>query len=353
MMRVAAVRTVLPEHYYSQEEITDAVARWTNADERLVRRFHAATQVTGRPLVWPIEAYRDLDDFGTANDAFIDNALDLGERAIREVLAQARTHARDVDRILVCTSTGVATPTLDARLAQRVGLRADVDRVPLFGLGCSGGAAGLAQLHHHLHGWPDQTAVLVCVELCSLTLQRDDTSTANLVASGLFGDAAAAVVALGDRAAERSGTSWDGPRVAASRSKLYPDTERLMGWDIGEHGFRTILAPDLADQVEAVLADDVASFLGDHGLSPRQVSSWVCHPGGPKVLEKIGDVLGLHHGELDITWRSLRRLGNLSSVSVLHVLEETIADRRPPAGEPGLLMALGPGFSADLVLLRW
>ncbi|GAA1749723.1 3-oxoacyl-[acyl-carrier-protein] synthase III C-terminal domain-containing protein [Streptomonospora arabica] len=352
-MRVAAVRTVLPEHYYSQEEITDAVARWTQADERLLRRFHAATRVAGRPLVWPVEAYRDLDDFGTANDAFIDNALDLGERAMREALARARTDADEVDQIIVCSSTGVATPTLDVRLAQRVGLRPDVRRVPVFGLGCSGGAAGLGQLHDYLRGRPEQAAVLVCVELCSLTLQRDDTSTANLVASGLFGDGAAAVVALGEQAAERGDRAWDGPRVVASRSKLYPDTERLMGWDIGEHGFRTILAADLADQVEAVLADDVASFLGDHGLSPKEVSSWVCHPGGPKVIERISDVLGLHHGELDLTWRSLRRLGNLSSVSVLDVLEETIADRRPPEGEPGLLMALGPGFSADLVLLRW
>ncbi|GAB3455636.1 3-oxoacyl-[acyl-carrier-protein] synthase III C-terminal domain-containing protein [Streptomonospora sediminis] len=352
-MRVAAVRTVLPEHYYSQEEITDAVARWTDADEQRLRRFHSATQVTGRPLVWPLEEYRTLDDFTTANNAFIDNALDLGERAIQEALAQAGVAAGEVDRLVVCSSTGVATPTLDTRLAQRAGLRADAKRVPVFGLGCSAGAAGLAQLHDHLHGWPEQVAVLVCIELCSLTLQRDDTSTANLIASGLFGDGAAAVVALGERVPERTDAARRGPRVAASGSKLYPDTGRLMGWDIGTHGFRTILAADLADHVQSVLADDVAAFLGDHGLAPGDVSSWVCHPGGPKVIDRIAEVLSLSRSDLDLSWRSLRRLGNLSSVSVLDVLERTIAERRPPEGEPGLLMALGPGFSADLVLLRW
>ncbi|KIH99537.1 stilbene synthase [Streptomonospora alba] len=352
-MRIAAVRTVLPEHYYSQEEITDAFARWTEADERLLRRFHAATQVTGRPLVWPLEEYRKLNDFTTANDAFIDNALDLGERAIQAALSRAQVAPSEVDQVIVCSSTGIATPSLDARLAQRVGFRADVKRVPVFGLGCSAGAAGLARLHDYLHGWPDQVALLVCVELCSLTLQRDDTSKANLVASGLFGDGAAAVVALGEQRAERSDAAGHGPRVVASRSKLYPDTDRLMGWDIGEHGFRTILAADLADHVESVLAEDVASFLDDHGLAPEEVASWVCHPGGPKVIDKLSSVLALGPGDLDLTWRSLRRLGNLSSVSVLDVLEETIAERRPSEGEPGLLMALGPGFSADLVLLRW
>ncbi|QBI54896.1 Alpha-pyrone synthesis polyketide synthase-like Pks11 [Streptomonospora litoralis] len=352
-MRVGAVRTVLPEHYYSQEEITDAMARWTDADERLLRRFHAATQVSGRPLVWPLEEYPKLNDFTTANDAFIDNALDLGERAMRAALESAGVQAREVDQLVVCYSTGVATPTPDVGLAKRAGLRADVKRVPVFGLGCSAGAAGLARLHDYLLGRPDQVAMLVCIELCSLTLQRDDTSTANLVASGLFGDGVTAVVALGEQAAERGSAIRRGPRVTASGSRLYPGTERLMGWEIGEHGFRTVLAADLADHVEAVLADDVAAFLGDHGLSRKDVSSWVCHPGGPKVLDKISEVLDFGHGELDVTWQSLRQLGNLSSVSVLDVLERTIADHRPAEGEPGVLMALGPGFSADLVLLRW
>ncbi|WP_084963557.1 type III polyketide synthase [Thermoactinospora rubra] len=348
-MRIEAVRTVLPEHRYEQGRITEAVAEWTDADAEQLRRFHAATRVRGRHLALPLEEYGRLDDFGEANDAYVTAALDLGEKAIRAALEEAGLAPQEVDHFVFCSSTGVATPSLDARLAQRVGLREDVKRVPIFGLGCAAGAAGLARLHDYLRGWPDQAGLLLCVELCSLTMQRDDTSIANVVASGLFGDGAAAVAALGDR---RTGAGR-GPRVVATRSRLYPGTERLMGWDVGGSGFRIVLAADLVDQVAATLADDVKGFLSDHGLAPEQVTSWVCHPGGPKVIDTIADSLDLRHGELDLTWQSLQQVGNLSSVSVLNVLEEHLARRRPAPGEPALLLALGPGFSAELVLMAW
>ena len=349
-MRVAAVQTVLPEHYYDQHEITEAVVRATGADRRVVERFHTATQVKGRYLSLPIEKYANLDGFTTANGIYIETALSLGERAVKGALEASGIGPSQVDLLVWCSSTGVATPSPDAALAQRLGLRDDVKRVPIFGLGCAAGASGLSRLSDYLRAWPDQVAVLVCVELCSLTAQRDDDSLANLVASGLFGDGAAAVVAVGG---ERGTGGPSGPRIVATRSKLYPGTSRLMGWEVGEHGFRIVLAADLVDHVEATLAADVAAFLGEHGLSPGEVSSWVCHPGGPKVIEKITEAFALDHGELDLTWDSLRGVGNLSSVSVLNVLQETIERRRPPDGETGLLMALGPGFSAELLLLRW
>lgn len=353
-MRVSAVRTVLPDHYYEQDELTQAAARWTDADQRLLRRFHTATQVTGRHLALPLERYEKLDDFTDANDAYVEAALDLGERAIRGALDRAGVGPGQVDLIILCSTTGVATPSLDARLAQRVGLRHDVKRLPVFGLGCAAGAAGLSRMHDYLRGWPDHVALLVCVELCSLTVQHEDLSVANLVASGLFGDGAAAVVGLGEGAAKRLGTGDpSGPAVVATRSRLYPGTERLMGWEVGRHGLRIVLAADLVDLVEAELAGEVTAFLAEHGLAPDELSSWVLHPGGPKVIETIAAAFGLFSGELDLTWRSLRRLGNLSSVSVLNVLEETITHRRPPDGDPGLLMALGPGFSVELLLLRW
>lgn len=362
-MRVAAVHTVLPEHHYEQSQITEAMAAWTDTDRGLLERFHEATQVMGRNLALPIEQYETLDDFTVANNLYIETALRLGERAVRGALEASGVAPSQVDHLVYCSSTGVATPSLDAALAQAAGLREDIKRVPIFGLGCAAGAAGLSRLHDYLRAWPEEIAVLVCVELCSLTVQREDNSTANLIGSGLFGDGAAAVVAIGDRREAQEnrtrGTPPEqvsgrrGPRVVASRSRLYPDTERLMGWDVGGHGFRIVLASDLVDQVERCLADDVIGFLNEHGLSLDEVSSWVCHPGGPKVIEKIGQVLHLDDGELDLTWVSLQRFGNLSSVSVLNVLQETIERRHPPEGEPGLLLALGPGFSAELVLLRW
>ncbi|WP_268896485.1 type III polyketide synthase [Actinomadura physcomitrii] len=356
LMRVLAVRTVLPEHRYDQRQITEAVVRTVRADRRLVERLHSATQVSGRNLALPIEDYDRLTDFTAANDTYIATGLDLAERAVRDALDGAGVEPGEVDHLVFCSSTGVATPSLDAALAQRAGLREDVRRLPVFGLGCAAGAAGLSRVHDYLRAWPEQVAVLVCAELCSLTVQRDDASMANLVGSGLFGDGAAAVVAAGDRRSarvRRPDGPGRGPRVVATASRLYPDTSRLMGWNVGEHGLRIRLAADLVDHVKATLADDVAAFLREHGLSPGEIASWVCHPGGPKVIETIAEAFGLDGGELDLTWESLRRAGNLSSVSVLNVLEETIARRPQPPGAPGVLMALGPGFSAEMLLLRW
>ncbi|GAA2215770.1 3-oxoacyl-[acyl-carrier-protein] synthase III C-terminal domain-containing protein [Nonomuraea monospora] len=339
-MHISGVQTVLPDHRYEQAEITEAFSRLTDCDEELLRRFHQATGVQGRNLALPLADYAKLDSFARANDAYVELALELGERALAGALHKADVCPEKVDHLLFCSTTGVSTPSLDAKLAQRMGLRPDVKRVPVFGLGCAAGAAGLSRLHDYLRGWPDHVAVLVCVELCSLTIQRDDTSIANLVASGLFGDGAAAVVATG---------RGPGPEVVATRSRLYPGTEHLMGWEVGDHGFRIVLDADLTGFVEQVLAGDIKAFLADYGLTPEQVATWVCHPGGPKVIEKIVETLGLPAKALDVTWSSLRENGNLSSVSVLHVLQET----RGRPGAPAVLMALGPGFSAELLLLHW
>ncbi|MEV0237381.1 3-oxoacyl-[acyl-carrier-protein] synthase III C-terminal domain-containing protein [Nonomuraea sp. NPDC050786] len=339
-MHISGVQSVLPDHRYTQAEITEAFSRLTDCDEDLLRRFHTATGVEGRNLALPLADYAKLDSFERANDMYLEVALDLGEQALRGALRKAGIRPEKVDHLLLCSTTGIATPSLDARLAQRVGLRPDVKRVPVFGLGCAAGASGLSRLHDYLRGWPDHVAVLVCVELCSLTIQRDDTSIANLVASGLFGDGAAAVVATG---------RGQGPEVVATRSRLYPGTEHLMGWEVGQHGFRIVLDPDLTGFVEQALGGDIKTFLADYGLTPDQVATWICHPGGPKVIEKIVETLGLPPKAVEVTWRSLREHGNLSSVSVLHVLQET----RGRPGAPAVLLALGPGFSAELLLLHW
>lgn len=339
-MHIAGVQTVLPDHRYEQAEITEAFSRLTHCDEDTLKRFHAATGVQGRNLALPLADYAKLDSFARANDAYLEAALDLAEQAMRGALRKAGVRPEKIDHLVFCSTTGLATPSLDARLAQRVGLRPDVKRMPVFGLGCAAGASGLSRLYDYLRGWPDHVAMLVCVELCSLTIQRDDTSIANLVASGLFGDGAAAVVATG---------RGQGPEVVATRSRLYPGTEHLMGWDVGEHGFRIVLDAELTSFVEQVLAGDIKRFLADYGLAPEQVATWICHPGGPKVIEKIVEALAIPPRALDVTWRSLREHGNMSSVSVLHVLQET----RGRSGAPAVLLALGPGFSAEQLLLHW
>jgi alkylresorcinol/alkylpyrone synthase len=350
MTRIGAVHAVLPPHRYEQHEITEALAGMAagaGGGRGVVERVHAAAGVRTRRLALPLERYARLKDFGEANDRFIEVAQDLGAQAVRGALAEAGVGPREVDLVISTSVTGIAAPSIDARLAGRLGLRPDVKRLPLFGLGCAGGAAGLARLHDHLEPRPRGVAVLLSVELCSLTLQRGDASTANAVAGALFGDGAAAVVAVGrERAAA-------GPEIVATRSRLYPDTERLLGWDIGADGFRIVLGGDLPDLVHGRLGPEVEDFLAGHDLKPRDVAGWICHPGGPKVLEALREALDLPARALEPAWRSLAEVGNLSSASVLHILRDVLAGERPLPGTPGLVLAMGPGFCSELVLLRW
>ncbi|MGB7980317.1 MAG: hypothetical protein WCF36_05950 [Candidatus Nanopelagicales bacterium] len=358
MVVIAGVHGVLAPFAYPQQEITKAFGTMVSPDGghvALVEKIHAATGVRSRNLALDLADYPDLDDFGAANDVFIRVGLDLGEQAIRGALAKAGLRPEDVDLVVSTSVTGIAAPSLEARLVPALGLRPDVKRLPIFGLGCVAGVAGIARVRDYLLGDPDGVAVLLSIELCSLTLQHADVSMPNVVASGLFGDGAAAVVMVGADRARRMGIT--GPRVLASRSRMYPDTQHTMGWDVGGSGFRLVLSADVPTVVTQYLEDDVVGFLSDQDLKVPDIANWVCHPGGPKVLEAMESSLGLTDDELGVTWRSLARIGNLSSASVLHVLADTLEGRdgapTPDSGTPGLLIALGPGFCAELVLLRW
>lgn len=351
--RIAAVATALPEHAYDQDVITDVIAPMVTADpgrQALLRRLHASSRVRTRHLVLPLEEYRRALTFGEANDRFVTEATALAARAVQRALSEAGVRAEEVDLVVFTSVTGVSAPSVDALLVPLVGLRDDVKRVPMFGLGCVAGASGIARVHDYLAGDPEGIALLVSVELCSLTVQRDDDSMDNLVASGLFGDGAAAVLLVGERRAQR--LAPDGPEVVATRSRLYPGSGAAIGFHPSATGFRISLTAGVVDVIDANVPSDARAFLLAHGLAVSDVSAWLAHPGGPKVLDAFSRGLDLPDGALDRSWSSMARVGNLSSSSVLHVLADELRAPHAP-GDHGLLFALGPGVSAEFVLLRW
>ncbi|NEB77619.1 type III polyketide synthase [Streptomyces sp. SID14478] len=350
--RIASTELVVPAHQYKQDRVTSAFAAGVLADRpesgRVLSKISANAGVGTRNLGLRLEDYPALDGFTGSNQAWLECAIELGEQAVKGALDSAGIAPDEVDVVFSTSVTGLTVPSLEARLAQRVGFREDVKRVPLFGLGCAAGAAGIARLHDYLRAFPRQVGVLLAVELCSLTVQREDRSMAGLVAASLFGDGAAAVVAVGAQHA----LDASGPEVMSTRSRLYPDSTDVMGWRIGGDGFRIVLSPEVPQVAERELPKDVVGFLADHGLVPAEVERWVCHPGGPKVIEAVERAFTLPPEALAHTRESLRAYGNMSSVSVLDVLRRTLSSP-PPAGAVGLMTAMGPGFSSELVLLKW
>jgi alkylresorcinol/alkylpyrone synthase len=353
MSRILAVRSAFPAFYYPQDELARAFAAIVDAGLRpgqraLLRRLYANAEVTARHTILPLSEYTTAGAGPVfANDRYIEEATALGERALGSALASAGLEPAMLDLLIVTSVTGVAVPSLDARLIPRLGLRPDIKRLPVFGLGCVAGAAGLARLHDYLLAWPEHTAAVLAVELCTLTVPTTEVTNADLVASALFGDGAAAVVATGASAVSRL------PQVIATRSEVYPDSTDTLGWRLGTDGFRIVLTADLAEVVERHLNGTVTAFLGAHGLTVDDISCWICHPGGPKVLDAAQRALKLPDSAMATSRRSLAEAGNMSSVSVLHILELTTDEDPPPPGSFGLMIGLGPGVSAELLLLRW
>jgi alkylresorcinol/alkylpyrone synthase len=380
MTQIVAVHSAFPAHRHPQANLTQAVASLAGMDpvtdetgqsdrrkqRALLERLSGNAGIDTRHTVLPLADYGALGP-GAANDRYIEEATALGERALRGALADSGLHADDLDLLIVTSVTGVAVPSLDALLMPRLGLRADVKRLPVFGLGCVAGAAGLARLHDYLLGWPGHAAALLAVELCSLSLPRSSVTTADLVASALFGDGAVALVARGTRARGRAPIRARAerrrrpqpirvpalPRVIATRSEVYPDSGGALGWRLGPDGFRIVLTAELAEVVARRLGESVTGFLAEHGLTVDDIGTWICHPGGPKVLDAAQRALKLPEDALASSRRSLALAGNMSSASVLHILELTVADNAPAAGTFGMMIGLGPGVSAELLLLRW
>ena len=349
-MKIVGVASAYPKHYHKQEVLVERLEGfWGNRLPKpdLLKRLSEGMKVEGRYLARPLEFYDTLETWGQANDAWIEVGLELGEQALCRALVGAGLTPRELGAIIVTSVTGIAAPSLDARLVNRMGLSPHIRRTPIFGLGCVAGAAGISRAADFVRGYPDQVAALLSVELCSLTLQRDDLSKAHLISALLFGDGAAAVIVAG------SDVESNGPEILATKSIFYPHTEHVMGWGISEKGFRIVLSPDVPKVVLGHMGEDVDAFLAEQGLARSDVGSWIMHTGGPKVLQATATALGIKDTDLQASWDCLRKVGNISSTSVLLVLEEVFRNRRPAPGTWSVLAAMGPGFCAELLLLRW
>lgn len=349
-MRIAATSTAFPPYYFQQQEVVEALKAWWGRDPQsaaVLERLHSRTGVDGRYFSRSLSDYAALDTWGKANNVWIETAEQLGQQAIEDLLSQTGAPREQIGALFFVSVTGIASPSIDARLVNRLKLSRHIKRNPIFGLGCVAGAAGLARAADYVRAYPDQIAVLLSVELCSLTWQRDDHSVANFISAGLFGDGAAAVMVAGES------VKLDGPRIAANRQFFYPDTQNVMGWDISEKGFQIVLSPDVPKVVRENLGRDVDTFLAEQGLVRSDIGSWIMHTGGPKVLEATAEALGLNNGALEISWQALRRVGNLSSASVLVVLDDVMKHHRPKPGARSVLAAMGPGFCAEMLLLEW
>jgi alkylresorcinol/alkylpyrone synthase len=349
-MLIAGAASALPKNRYDQTVLLNALRDFWGArldNPEFMQRLHQRVGVDARHLALPMEAYHGITTWGQANGHWIEVALDLSEEALALALQRAGLSKDALGAIFFVSVTGIASPSIDARLINRMALPRHLKRVPIFGLGCVAGAAGVARAADYVRAFPDQVAAVIAVELCSLTLQHDDLSIANLISSGLFGDGAGVALVAGAQ------MPCQGPRILATRSVFYPDTERVMGWDISEKGFRIVLSREVPIVVEQFFAADVDAFLGSEGLHRADVCSWILHTGGPRILEATAEALQLPAGALDASWSCLRRTGNLSSASVLLVLEEFLLHRRQPAGSYSLMAAMGPGFCSELLLLQW
>jgi alkylresorcinol/alkylpyrone synthase len=354
-MQIVSVGTSFPPHRYTQAQIAETlVARWGDKlpEPRLLTRLHANCGVETRYFVLPIEKYPELHGFKATNDEWIKAAVELGQTAIERALEPLGLTAADISAIFFASVTGIASPTIDARLINKLPFPTSVKRTPIFGLGCVAGAAGIARASDYLAGHPKEIVLLLSVELCSLTWQDDDQSVANLISCGLFGDGCAAVVLAGSEASIPTPPAH-APKILATRSTFYRHTEHVMGWDIRDTGFRIVLSPDVPKVVLENLRGDADSFLASQNLTLADIKSWIFHSGGPKVLEATEKSLELPPEALALSWKSLREVGNLSAASVLCVLEDTLKNHPGESGTYSILAAMGPAFCLELVLLQW
>lgn len=349
MPKICGVATAVPPYRVTQPEIAEFVSTHFSgkmADFSRLLPVFANSGIESRYFSRPPDWHVQPRSLAEKNDAYIQSATELGARAAAHLLKEQSLAPEEIDYILYVNTTGLATPSIDARLINLLGLKKHIRRTPIWGLGCAGGVAGLSHAYHHALGHPRERILVVCAELCGLTFISDDFSRSNLVATALFGEGAAAVLITGDE------VDSDGLDIVDTQSRFYPDSLDVMGWNVVGHGLQVVFAQRIPAIVAANAAEDFADFLERHQLTVRDMSAFIFHPGGAKVLDAYRKALGFCDGELALADDILREYGNMSSVTVLFVLDRYFRTYGVSRGGYGLMSALGPGFCSESMLLR-
>ncbi|HEX4112338.1 MAG TPA: 3-oxoacyl-[acyl-carrier-protein] synthase III C-terminal domain-containing protein [Stellaceae bacterium] len=342
--RLAAIATAVPPYAVGQAEVTRRAALLYDelgaADLDRMMPVFANAGIERRYSCVPIDWYETPRGWTERNALYLEHAAALLEQAARDCLDRAGLAVREIDAVVAVSTTGIATPSLDALLSHRMGMRPDVKRLPIFGLGCAGGVLGLARAADWARAMPGANVLFLVVELCALSFRRNDTSKSNIVATALFGDGAAAAIISGD---------GDGPTFGPGGEHLFPASLDVMGWDVGDDGLRAIFSRDIPQLVRSEMRTATGIFLARHGLDLYDINRFICHPGGTKVIAALEEAFGLAEHALAVERAVLRDHGNMSAATLLFVLERAL--RQKPRGKL-LLTAMGPGFTAGFQLLQ-
>jgi alkylresorcinol/alkylpyrone synthase len=342
--RLLGVATAVPPFELGQNEVMRRIDLALGPHSREIVRLLPMFGNTGiecRYSCVPIEWYEQLHQWPERNRVYLDSAIALLETATRRVLERAQRDAAEIDAVVVVSTTGIATPSLDALLMERMQLRRTLQRLPIFGLGCAGGAIGLARAATIADARPGSLVLFLVVELCALCFRRDDFSKSNIVATALFGDGAAAALLS---------SSGDGPRIVGGGEYTWSDSLDVMGWEVMPDGFKAIFSRDIPELVTTKLHDVAVDFLAEHSLTLGEIDRYVCHPGGAKVLDALETAFELMPGGLTESRDVLREYGNMSAATVMFVLERAVTAAAP--WKRALVSALGPGFTAGFTLLE-
>ncbi len=352
MPRIAGVTTAVPRHKLEQIAVKHFAQNIFGANaERLLPVFDNAL-IDSRYFVSDMEWFAREHSFTEANDLFIQASLDLTQQAVVALADRCSISTEDFDVIFFVSTTGLSTPSIDARLFNRISLNPHIKRIPIWGLGCAGGAGGIARAFDYLKAYPNHRGLVVSVELCSLAFQINDRRKSNIIATALFGDGAAACLVVGDDV-PISENGMSHPSIVGSLSTIYPETLDVMGWRITSSGFEIVLSKDIPTIVTSLVKENVDELLTTHNVRAGDVHHYIAHPGGAKVMEAYTEALDLKNGDLGHSFAVLREYGNMSSTTVFFILERYLRKTKQQSGEYGLVSALGPGFSSELVLLKW